>query len=92
MSSIDCQVVSAAFDPDVARLDIRLTDGAEFAVTNPAHAAALKEKLRPHGRINGDQRAWLERYRVTADVADRQRFRARLGALRAELAAKGARQ
>ncbi len=79
------QISSSEYDDDTARLTIRMTDGAEYQIDNPAHAIALKDKISPGGILSGTQRAWLERYRVVIRHTNRERLRAKLREMREEL-------
>lgn len=89
-ASATYQVAAKTYDEDTALLTVRLTDGAEFCVTNAGHARTVLKRLGHHGEVSTELRHWLERYRLPADggAVDKERLVARLGMLRVELKTK----
>lgn len=79
------QITSLNADPDTGTLEIRLSDGAEYQITNAGHARALNDKISVGGVISDVQRFWLEQYRVRRGDAGRERLKERLGELRREI-------
>jgi hypothetical protein len=82
------QVTSITYDSDTSVLDLRLVDGSEYRITNPAHAARVRSSVSTGGLLTDDQRFWLEQYRVRPSLASRDAIRARLAKLRRELKGK----
>ncbi len=78
------QATRVYYDADTATLDFTLSDGADYRITEPAHARALRSKISVGGMINEGQRWWLEKYRVKPET--RIGLLNKLAALRVELA------
>lgn len=82
------QAISVAYEADAAVLTLRLTNGAEYRVTNAGHAQAIRQSIMPGGELSEGQCVWLERYRVAETPTDRSRLMKGLKELRAELKPK----
>lgn len=82
---LSCQIVSLAYDADSGILSLRLSDESSYQVTNAGHALAIKDSVSPGGILSPEQRQWLERYRVQAELTNREALIARLRMLRAEI-------
>lgn len=80
-----CQALVVAYDHDTAVLGLRLSDGAEYQVTNAGHAQIIRKKISPGGMISIKQYDWLERYRVFAKSNNRARLLMLLKSLRQEI-------
>lgn len=79
------QLTSVLHDLDTGLLALRLSTGEEFLISNPAIAQSLKDKISVGGRITDVQRTWLEQYRLIKTEANKERMRAVLNRLRADI-------
>lgn len=76
------QATSLSLDDDTGILTLRLDDGAEFEITDPSHASAVHNHISHGGKINDDQRQWLQKYRVEIRYTNRERLRAKMKEIR----------
>lgn len=84
----ETQISTLSYDPDTAMLDLRLSTGEEYRITNPAHARAIKDKVSVGGTLADVQRFWLEQYRVHVRDSNSERLRSKLAEFRKELRGK----
>lgn len=57
------QVDSISYDRDTEITELRLSNGAVYRITNPAHAQIIHRSITVGGAISLEQKEWLERYR-----------------------------
>ncbi len=79
------QVTSTGYDQDTGTLSIRLDDGSEYQIDQPAIAVAIKDKISCGGNISEVQYEWLQQYRVAMRDTNRERLRVKLREIRSEL-------
>lgn len=83
------QATNVTFDEDTCTLEIRLSTGDLYRITDPFHARAIKEKVSVGGNISDAQRWWLAKYLVPDQLRDanKERVAATLKRIREELSA-----